>query len=571
MTSTADANNNQPPARRSPETVMRLARMGASHQGRLSFMRTLLRRIKKEQWQYSRPLFEIDEQGYGRAVYTLTTANNSYSLVAFSHHLPDSERSDRVIAEAWDSTFTLFDGIPTEDDLQRLADNVPKQEAGRISDKEICLSRANRSVRLFESVVESLSNGQQPSRELIESVGYLMRTTAVYGSGKFGAKDRLDIQRRPELSGPFQAEMLTVWLIRTFTLDVVQYVADLRGGDKSVLLDPELRRCFGVGNSTGLGMAPFLINHPTLINHWIMAREEAIARVLAVETAQQSEVDRFMMFVRRAELNARHWHSDHPLQLSKIASLNADFKQLMACLDCYDFTRSYPWKALFSWAKESLSFEGQEQLSMLLLEPYPDLVDPLTDCMSSDELHLPMIKGQQSAGQLCQILEAHYRWALDIDFSAESARDRFWYVSEEKLEPRLGQRFEEPGMELEQPLCVGWHVYLLYAELRRHSADLTVAEFLMQQPKYRHIVRRVQCVVDFPYMEVQDNLIDESMLPIDLLRLKLSFFGATKFDPRSDRWLRITMFQHAPFPDELDVMSANDWVYPPLPEKEVMS
>ena len=32
-------------------------------------------------------------------------------------------------------------------------------------------------------------------------------------------------------------------------------------------------------------------------------------------------------------------------------------------------------------------------------------------------------------------------------------------------------------------------------------------------------------------------------MPIDMLRLKLSFFGAVKFDPRSDKWLRICMFQ----------------------------
>ena len=40
------------------------------------------------------------------------------------------------------------------------------------------------------------------------------------------------------------------------------------------------------------------------------------------------------------------------------------------------------------------------------------------------------------------------------------------------------------------------------------------------------------------------------MLPIDILRCKLSFFGATRFDPRSDRWVRICMYQDAPFPHE---------------------
>jgi hypothetical protein len=46
-----------------------------------------------------------------------------------------------------------------------------------------------------------------------------------------------------------------------------------------------------------------------------------------------------------------------------------------------------------------------------------------------------------------------------------------------------------------------------------------------------------------------------------MLRSKLAFFGATNFDPRSDRWLRITMYQGAPYPSELHDMPADDWLY----------
>ena len=45
-----------------------------------------------------------------------------------------------------------------------------------------------------------------------------------------------------------------------------------------------------------------------------------------------------------------------------------------------------------------------------------------------------------------------------------------------------------------------------------------------------------------------------------MLRLKLSFFGALKFDPRSDKWLRICMFQGAPLPNELKNFD-QQWVY----------
>jgi hypothetical protein len=65
----------------------------------------------------------------------------------------------------------------------------------------------------------------------------------------------------------------------------------------------------------------------------------------------------------------------------------------------------------------------------------------------------------------------------------------------------------------------------------------------------------------YPYGEIQDNLIGEQCLPIDMLRCKLSFFGASKFDPKSDRWTRITLCQGAPLIDELGE-GADDWWLP---------
>ena len=76
----------------------------------------------------------------------------------------------------------------------------------------------------------------------------------------------------------------------------------------------------------------------------------------------------------------------------------------------------------------------------------------------------------------------------------------------------------------------------------------------------RHVVRRAFIAEKFPYSEIQDNTIDNKIIPIDMLRLKLSFFGAIKFDPRSDKWLRISMFQGAPLPNELKKHD-DQWVY----------
>ncbi len=547
--------------------VMKLARMGSAHQCRLSFMRTLLRRLKQENWQYKRSRWEIDHQGVGHAVYQASGPVRTYSLVAFAHDLPDELRSDRVIAEAWDATFTLFDGVPTESDIERLKKNVPLQEAGRVTSSEITLSRANRSVRLFNSVIDALASGQQPNQEEIEKVGYLMRTTAVYGAGKFGAADRDLVWLREELSAPFRAEMLSVWLIRTFTVDLAEHLAKAKGGDQAVTLDADLKHSLGVGNSTGLGMAPFLVNHPTLINNWMVAREEALARVRNIVKAGSAQINEFKQFVVRAKLNAEQWHSQHPIQKPKIEQLRQDLEQLQNYLNQFDFSLDQPWDKLYMWSEQYLSLEGQEQLAMLLMEPYPDLVDGLTECMTADETKLPLINGRICVKAMREMIEQHYSWALSHDYSIKQNRSRFWYVSEEKLEPRLGERFDEPGMELEQPLCIGWLVSEFYKTLGKAEQAQVLAEFLLENPKFRHIARRIQQCENHHYMEIQDNLIGAEMLPIDMLRLKLSFFGATKFDPRSDRWVRINMFQYAPFPDELATLPEDDWAYPPLPHQ----
>ncbi|NNC80426.1 MAG: hypothetical protein HKN94_09775 [Acidimicrobiales bacterium] len=546
---------------RPPDVVMRLARMGSFHQSRLSFMRILLRRIKDEAWTFDRPRFDIDEDGVGIALYTATTPDRTYTLVAFAHDLPDDMRSDRVIATAWDCTFALHDGVATEADVERLRANVPLQEVGRISGDELTLSRANRSVRLWSTVVDALAAGRQPDVEAVENVGYLMRTTAVYGSGKFGAADRQSIADRPELIAPFQAEMLTVYLIRTFVMDLVEHMAAVASPD-AVRLDPEIRRRFGIGNSTGLGMAPFLVTHPRLINNWILAREEALARVRGVESATADEVDVFRGFVRRARRSVELWHSEHEMQKVKLVALRQDLDALDEYVATISSDDVMPWDALMKWAETALSLEGQELVVSLMLEPYGPLVDELSETMHADESSPASIDGSTTVSMVRDQLAANYGWALEIDWNSADANARAWYVSEEKLEPRLGERESEPIGEYEQPLQPGRDAARMYADLATWDPAATLARFLRVHPEHRHMARRLTVVHSSPYSEIRDNTIDATMLPIDMLRAKLAFFGATHFDPRSDRWVRINMFRGAPFPDELATTDPDGWTYP---------
>ena len=539
---------------RPPQQVMRLARMGSFFATRLSFMRVLIRELMTGGWTITRPRFDLDAEGYGTAVYRLGNGKRSYSLVAFSQHLDPQDRTDRVIAQAWDATFALFDGDPTEADIARLGQNVPRQEAGRYLASEIVLCRANKSMRLFEHIVASLSEGRQPDDAQVLEVGYLMRTTAVYGNGKFGIADRFRIADRPELAGPFQAEMLAVYLVRLFTLDLVEHVARMRNPAAFVPLAPRLKRFIGIGNATGLGMAPFLMTHPKLIANWMEMRETALARARANAVPDRKRLDALLARVRA---HVAQWRVDDVRQMQRIVDLRADLGKLAEALPTLAAADQ-----IYRFAERSLGLEAQELVVSLLIEIDPGSVDDLVPRMAADETLT--LDGRMRVGEMLGIIAADYDWALAVDCSDPRQRALFWYVSEEKLEPRLGNRHAEPGADLERPFAIAHDIQAARDSLLAADPGESIAAFLMRHPEHRHIARRAQTVHASPYGEIRDNLVAEDCLPIDILRCKLSFFGASKFDPKSDRWTRITMYQGAPLPEDLTSPTADDWCFPVL-------
>ena len=536
--------------------VMRLSRMGAYFPTRLSFSRTLIRFLAEQKAEINRPIWEIDKDGFGRAVYSLYLGGYSYSLVAFSTMLASEGRTDRVIAEAWDTSYVLYDGIPNKAELERLQINTPKQEAGRFMASDLILSRANKSVRVFEHVVDNLSKGKQPDKDLISSVGYLMRTTAVYGNGKFGTADRQRIAERPGFCCPFQAEMLTVWLIRGFTHDLVEYIAKCRAPEKFIPLDRRLMRYFGIGNATGLGMAPFLVNHPLLINNWMKARETALARLRAIKFADTKSVKSIRNLIIRARRHLDQWNVEDVRQMSRIKILKLELEEVeaWATLECLEAPN--PWDRLVRHSSR-WSEECQELIVALIMEPHGQIIDDLSDDMSSNSVLF--LEPSNTVGELSALILKNYQWALDVDFEHAEAQHYFWYVSEEKLEPRLGVRLEEPGANLELPLDLARRVQAFVSDLEKIPCAQTIAEFLTRYPYHRYVARRVQATRLHQYTEIRDNLIGADCMPIDMLRCKLSFFGATKFDPKSDRWTRIVLFQGAPLTSEILSTGADDW------------
>ena len=544
---------------RDPNLVMKLSRLGSFHQSRLSFLRSFLREFKS--WDYKRDLFDLNESGFGTVIYSFKKNNRVYSLLCFANKLDQEERSDRVIATKWDAAFTLHDGIPSQQDIERLRNEVPKQEIGRLSYKELTLSRANKSVRVFDHVVKSLSNGVQPDKKLLNEVGYLYRTTAVYGSGKFGLADRFRIKDREEIYGPFRLEMMLVYLVRQFTFDQVNHVAKNKNPKKAITLDPEICRNLGVGNSTGLGMAPFIVNHPTLLNNWIHAREICLKKIREIKNVKVEESNIFKECLKKSIKNITSWNTGSVFQNNKIKSLLTDLNNFIKFIELdFDFTQDFAFNKIYLLIEEKYEEECVEYLVSMMMEPYDNIVSQFIGTMSSDEEKYFNIPTNRTVLELKDILEKKYSEILKIDFHKKENNQNFWFISKNKEEPRLADRFNEEGSELEQPLAIARDIKKLYETLIKYKNSLTIDQFLLENSHLRHVVRRAFVIEKFPYSEIQDNTIGKSVVPINMLRLKLSFFGALKFDPRSDKWLRICMFQGAPLPEQLKNHDEY-WVY----------
>ena len=544
---------------RDPNTIMKLSRLGSFHQSKLSFLRSFLNEFKD--WEYKKDLFNLDQNGHGEAVYSFKKKDRVYSLVCFANDINDEERSDRVIATKWDAAFTLHDGVPSKNDIERLKNEVPKQEVGRLSFKELTLSRANKSVRVFNHVVESLSEGRQPDLDLLSKVGYLYRTTAVYGSGKFGLADRFRIKNREEINGPFRLEMMLVYLVRQFTFDQVNHVALHKNPKKAVKLDKQICKNLGIGNSTGLGMAPFIVNHPTLLNNWILCRETALKKIREIKNVEEKDGKLFIDCIKKSLTNITSWNTDSEYQQDKIKSLLKDIKKFINYIDnSLNFKAEYFFNKIYLWLEQNACEECIEYVVSIMMEPYSNITEPLVSKMSSDEDKYFNIPTNGTVNGLQKIIEKKYPNILDINFDQKENQQNFWFISKNKEEPRLADRFEEYGSELEQPLAIARDIKKLYEKLLSQKNNLTIAQFLSSNSELRHVVRRAFIVEKFPYSEIQDNTIGKSIVPIDMLRLKLSFFGALKFDPRSDKWLRICMFQGAPLPTELKNYD-DQWVY----------
>lgn len=547
------------------------ADLGAARATRHSFARSLLRTAAANRWSVTSERWDVDNDGRGTIVRRVNFGSDqSVRLVAFLTVVEEAERTDRVIATTWDLTAALCSGPVDDDRLDRMRQEVTAQEGGRADAGTLVWARANRSARFFDHVVDRLASGQQPDATVIGDDAYLMRSTAFYGNGKWGLVDFGDYDLADPLAVPYRAQMLAAWLLRELSLDLVDHCANRRDPN-AVSLDHHWRRFFGLGNATGLGMVPYVINHPQVLDAWVAVRELPLANALGTRWLPDSaEAARVVALLDRA---VNHF-SERPLLATKPyisgPSLAAGLTPIAAKArrltepDCSSRPDSISLARVLHEHAVEIGVEIRTIVDSILVEVDDSLDEHIELLLRCDER--PPSDLATSCGELRVVLHRSYRWVEDFDFSNPAASARFWFSSADSQEPRRGRRATDPGTSVEHAVDVARRISDLAEALQEQPDDRLAVEFLLDHPAMRWAVDRVLACGRLCYGEARVNPLGEDFLPLDLQRFQLAAYGMENFSPQSTDWLRVTLFSGAPLAQEIALGVDDDWLFASKPE-----
>ena len=150
-----------------------------------------------------------------------------------------------------------------------------------------------------------------------------------------------------------------------------------------------------------------------------------------------------------------------------------------------------------------------------LLELYPEIVDDYENYLNTDESFKSLMG--VTVKEVIDTIENKYGWCLTIDYNEPDNSYWFWYISENKYEPRLGSRYEEDGAELELPLDISRQVSRLYDILVYEDESISITDFLLEHPSFHDITRRVWTMGNQPMGDIQANLIGKNLLPMGFI------------------------------------------------------
>lgn len=549
--------------------------LGTARQTRHSFARAFLRNAVQRGWKFSTRSWELDDLGRGHAIYRADLSGHIVEAVVFSQIIDEDLRSDRVIAQDWDVTFALVDGEVSPQDLEYLRGHVTKQEDGRADSRTLIWARANRSQRFFNYVVNSLADGNQPEASQVSDAAYIMRSTAFYGNGKWGLRDFDGIGSDHPLGIPYRAQMLAAWLLREFSADLAEHCAVAKAkaaSSQPASLDIRWRRFLGLGNATGLGMVPYVIRHPQVLDAWVALRELPLANARhqnwRPDSPQWQRVLELLMrartyFSQKVSFETAPYPSGPELaeQLTLAIAWATEFQQGSTIKGQGTET---PGDLLHLFSQD-VSIELRQIVDSVLVECDTSLDSDIEELLLCEDR--TALEPSMSILELRAALEEHYSWVGQHDFSDRVSTSMFWYYSRNNQEPRRGVRGKDRGVITEHPVGIARDTTELLNDLRNVSDDLSVGAFLLDHPQHWGIVERIQSVRALRYAEARVNPLSGDFIPLDLQRFQLALYGMENFNPQSTDWLRVTLYGGAPTVSDVNSSGqVDDWLFAPRPE-----
>lgn len=551
---------------------MRPEHLGALQPTVLSFTRSLVRRMVRERWRITRAEFNLDEHGAGKALYRVETGVQSFDFVVFSFKPTDgARRTDRIIGRHWDMLGALVEGEASGDRITQTRRELPKLYEGRAPEGTLIWCRSNRSLRIFDHVVERLAAGAQPDVPTLAEVCYIMRNTGLDGNGTFGTRSFLSYGPDHALSTPYHAQMLAAFLMREFSFDLADHIAACRTRN-AASLDNAIKRFLGLGNASGLGLVLFTVNHPVLVHRWLELRERALLnsldQIVAPDSPEVETLTRLLTRVvtYRSQDRIRYSVFQQSARIAHELSLVQTFVHEFARDGTVSGKRPLtPWRAIRDTVAKRVGRETLETFHALLVDLYPDFADSINHEHVTGEALEP--SPEMTVAELRMILKRHFAWCFELDMGGSDARKYFWYKSAEAEEPRRGIRGEVTGFDLAVDLPGG--VQALDRDLRRAAPREDIATVLTLYPEHRAIVDRVQVLHGLAFHAPRMNMLNDRLVPVHIIRLvNASFYGLdkTKDVERSlGRWLRGVLFHGAPTAADIARGAHPGWPYPEEP------
>lgn len=538
--------------------------MGAVWPTKFSFSHSFLRHVADIGFKFSCAERRLDGRAHGRIIYHVEIAGAQFTFLGISNLLPEGQQQDRIIATEWDALACLFLGRPTEQELLTTEAQLPNVLRGRATPGSVVWSRANRSVRLFEHVVERLTKGRQPDPHLLNQVGYLIRTTSFSANGRNGLVDFTHLgEASNPLCAPYHVQMLACYLWREFGCDVAEHCAKLRNPD-AVSLSGDVRRFLGVGNSSGIGLVPFVVRHPRLVHTWVASRELALRDMRRWRPRpDDSTIDDLRRQMRDAVDYFRAEPRGDVDEFTAGPALAADLTRADQFLrTATEASDEYVFASLIDWSALNLTIEGQELLNSLILEVHNSgKIEPAGAAIEETLSFPPHMRVET----LLRLIYERFDWTLRYREEALQRREFFWYLSEENMEPRRGVRGVDPGEQYALPVDFMGRLSELIDSLQAARSDISLGRFLVDNPDMRFMVSWAYTLAQEDYAVARADLLDKEFAPLKLMRFQLALYGMLKFRPRSKTWLRATILQGAGLPNELAAGHPGDGLLPRLP------